>query len=565
MPDTKSKEQRRLELFAVEAQDAIHAITLSCLKLEQQPEAPNRTELIQTILRQTHTLKGASRALGLGEIANLTHKLETVFQAIQSGRSGRSTADFDLIYLTLDHILSLSKGKPAHEFSMQTLLEKLESTAEGAGADQTKIPQPPSPQGIPSDAPPSSELVRVTVENLDAILNLVNEMQVVRLSLERALEQMRSFLYGVNHPASQIEERSRFNHLYRRAESDQRRLSQLLFQLQENVRQARLLPLANVFDSLSRTARNLAHELGKEVALHVEGGDIEVDRSVLEQIKMPLQNLLHNSIDHGLEAPDQRLASGKPKTGAVNISVTQVGNHIRIDFSDDGAGIAPALLKEHAVRRSLLTPEQARQLDEREAALLIFQPGFSTADTITTVSGRGMGLDVVRQAVENMHGTLDMENRPGQGVRFMLNLPTSLATSPCLLVRVSDAVYALPAQSVKRLVRIRAGEANWKNGQLIQFSPEEEAVLALSLSRLFDPASQSSDTSSRAAILLDSPEQSVALLADELYDVQEIVIKKLPLPFMHVPYLSGASILGTGAVVLVLNPTDLIRTALRTS
>jgi two-component system, chemotaxis family, sensor kinase CheA len=286
-----------------------------------------------------------------------------------------------------------------------------------------------------------------------------------------------------------------------------------------------------------------------------------VDRSVLELIKSPLQHLLHNAIDHGLETPEKRLAAGKPRTGLIDIIATQSGSSIRIDVSDDGAGVDVERVKDHAVSRHLLDAEEAHRMDEQQAIWLLFQPGFSTSKTVTTVSGRGIGLDIVRQSVEGMNGRIVVENRPGMGVCFSLILPVSIATSLCLLLRALDQVYALPARTVARLISIRAGQVQWMDGQLYLIHPGEEPAPAVSLTRLFGSSSDPAVLPSKTAVLLDAPERPVALLVDELYEVQELVIKELPSPFAQAPYFSGASILGMGGVILVLSVTDLIRIA----
>ncbi|NUN99212.1 MAG: chemotaxis protein CheW [Saprospiraceae bacterium] len=556
-----------MRLFAAEAGEALQSITQSCLILEGKSASPSlQPDPVTQILRQAHSLKGAARALGLDEIANLTHRLETLFETIKSVDLGPAHIEFDLIYLTLERIGKLVNGSPTSEISAETILHRLDTSVENLKASKTPIPPPPNGSVQHDQTPASSpDTIRIAVQRLDDMLNLVNEMQAARLGMERNLSQMRQLLDESTQPVHWEDERVRLNRLYTHTASNQRVMSQILMQLQEKVHQARMLPLATVFDSLPLAARNLAQELGKDVALHIEGGDIEADRSVLEQIKSPLQHLLHNSIDHGLETPEKRIAAGKPATGTIKIIATQSGSSIRIEISDDGAGMDLPRVKDQAVRRRLLTAEQARQLDDQEAIWLLFQPGFSTAGAITTVSGRGMGLDIVSQAVESMHGMISVENRPGQGVCFSLSLPVSIATSACLLLRANKQVFALPTHNVARLIRIQPGQLQRREDRLLLARTDEDPIPAMSLADLMGGTNGSSESSSmqvsQLAVLLGSAEQPLALLVDEFYEVQEIVVKKLPLPFARIPYFSGASILGTGTVVPVLNATELIRTA----
>jgi two-component system, chemotaxis family, sensor kinase CheA len=359
--------------------------------------------------------------------------------------------------------------------------------------------------------------------------------------------------------------RDQLNEVYRRSSPNLRHLSQLVAQLQEDVRQARMLPLATLFDPLPRIARDLAQELGKVVALHIEGGDIAVDRSLLEQIKYPLQQLLHNSIDHGLETPDVRRAAGKSATGQISLTAVQHGSSIHIEMSDDGVGFDLARIREQAARQQWLTPEEAAQLDEQAALWLLFQPGFSLAGAVTAVSGRGVGLDIVHQAVEGLHGLITVTNRPGGGASILLNLPVNIASSLCLLIRVGGQVVALPARHVLHLIRLQPGELMGENNRLRLTRPGARPVPAVDLAAVLVGNGRwpgpSTATDCQTAVLIGAPDQAVALLVDELCAVQEIVIKKLPPPIAHMPYIAGAAILGTGAVVLVLSATELIRTA----
>ncbi|MBK8988307.1 MAG: chemotaxis protein CheW [Chloroflexi bacterium] len=568
-------QQRLLNLFAGEAQDVIQAITQSCLALEQQPGAAHRADLTANILRQAHNLKGTARALGLEDVFSLTHRLEALFEAIKQTGVEPETAVFDLIYQTLDGINSLIAGPSEGNPALDLLLNRLETAVAHINTPQTALAQSAQTLAAAETAAPdaalpaSQETIRVTVGRLDTILNLVNELQISRLSLERNLRYLRQLSYnsdpfvpqvGVPPPAH-----TQISDLYRRAETDHRRLSQLLAQLQENVHQARMLPLTTIFDALPRIARDLAHELGKEVVLHLEGGDIELDRAVLEQLKSPLQHLLRNGIDHGLETPEKRRAAGKAMAGQISITAVQRGGGILLEISDDGAGIDQARIKEQAIRQRLLTADESNRLNEQEALWLLFRSGFSLAGAVTAVSGRGVGLDIVRQAVESLHGVISLENRPGQGVRFSLSLPVSIASSCCLLVRAAGQMFALPTRQVAHLARVAWEQVQGENGRLRLLHPGAEPIPAISLGQALQGNGHSPDRLAaqvwQTAVFIGPLEQPVALLVDEPGEVQEIVIKPLPLPLAHMPYISGASILGTGAVILVLNVTDLIRAA----
>jgi two-component system, chemotaxis family, sensor kinase CheA len=560
--------QKLFSLFAAEAGDAIQVIIQSCLMLEQKPDSEQQADLLADIMREAHKLKGSARSLGLDDIAALIHSLESVFQKVKSKDVKLENDVFDLIYQTLDGVSGLIAGASPVDISMDVSLERLKMAAEG-----TRLPKKATVRRLKDENKPATgsitsgdqETIRITVGRLDAIYNLVNEIQVVRLSMERNLAVIRTLLYDAKARIPQSDElllaRARFVDLCRNSEASYRSLSQLLAQLQDIVRQARMLPLATAFAPLPRMARDLARQSGKEVMLHIEGGEIELDRSVLEQIKSPLQHLLYNSIDHGLEMPEQRRTAGKAESGRVTIKASQQGSSILIDIHDDGAGIDLARVKEHALRYGLITDQEAAQLDEQEVIRLLFQPGFSTAGTITAVSGRGIGLDIVRQSIETMQGEIYVENNPGNGVRFLLKVPVSIATSLCLLVQTNGQIFALPARNVIYLTRILPGMVQEQNSHLLLMQPEAQPVPAINLARVLRSECQEVDQTIQGAVYLGSADQPVALLVGELYDVQEFVIKELPAHFAQMPWISGAAISGSGEVILVLNTTDLVRVA----
>ena len=550
-------QQKLRQLFILESQETMQFISQTCLLLEKQPDPAAQSDLLADILRQTHNLKGSARALGWQEIADLLHGLETLFAAIKTSGGPPETAVYDLVYATLDTIGRLIADAAPQETPLAALLTQLATAVAHIQPPTAVAPAPIQPAPLPeTPSPASQETIRVTVNRLDAIFNLVNELQIAHLSLEGDLGQMRRLLDQAGLAASPA--REQFADLYRHSAANHRHLSQLLAQLQDDVRQARMLPLATVLNALPRSARQLAQELGKTVALQIEGGDVEVDRAVLEQIRSPLLHLLHNSLDHGLETPENRRASGKPETGQISITAVRRGSGVLIKLSDDGVGLDLARIVAQAAQRGLVTPEAAQQLTEQEIIWLLFQPGFSLADGVSATSGRGIGLDIVRRAVGRLHGVITVDNRPGAGVCFSLSLPVSIATSLCLLVRLGGQIFALPTRHIIHLRRVDPEDVVGDNGRLRLTRPGAEAIPAVNLARLLLMQDSGGADECQTAVLVGSPDQPAALLVGEICSVQEMVIKKLPAPVAHMPFISGASISGTGAVILVFNLTDVI-------
>jgi two-component system chemotaxis sensor kinase CheA len=357
--------------------------------------------------------------------------------------------------------------------------------------------------------------------------------------------------------------RSQVEELRRNLAADARRMGQVTNDLQEAVRRTRMLPVSAVFDTFPRMVRDLAKDLGKKATLELAGGDTEVDRSVLEQIKGPLTHLLRNCLDHGLEKPAERTAVGKAGEGLIKLSAAQRGGRIVIEVEDDGSGIDVERIREVAVEKNLVpTTEAAQALSDREAMRLIFRSRLSTAPIITDVSGRGVGLDVVRANVERLHGVIDVDSKPGEGTRFILSLPLTVATTYCLLVQVVGQTFALPITNVGRIMRVEPHDIDSSNGRAamrMEGGPVPVARLEDVLG--MDDGGDATVVPRQPAVVIESAERRVAFLVSALAGAQEVVIKNLPKPLERVRCTAGATILGTGEVVMILNIGDLVLAA----
>ncbi len=486
-----------------------------------------------------------------------------------------------------------------------------------AASESTPEPPPPKPAPkptAPSTTPkPPDETIRVSVAKLDVMMAQVGELQVTHTGSEQRLTEIaelleiveaweerwrkvrpesRKFLSSIPRgsvrpvePASgekngtavasppsrtlrtiaeflESNESSlkavlaRLNTLRRFVQADHRRMSQVALDLQEDVRRIRMRPIGTVFDSFPRMVRDIARSVQKEVALVIEGGEHEMDRSVLEQIQGPLVHLIRNSIDHGLESPEDRVASGKPRQGTLRITASPRGASLQIEVVDDGAGINPAKVKASAVKKGVLTADSAAALSEHEALWLIFRPGFSTRNEVTDLSGRGVGLDAVHEVVEQLGGLIDLESTPGKGTRFTLSLPMAVATTLCMLVRSVGRTFGLPVHNVVRIGQIKAEDIGRAGGRPVIVDAGRPIPLAR-LDESLDlpgPADQG-----RTFLVLGSADSRVAFMVDSVLGIQDVVIKALPAPLSRVPRIAGAAILGNGEVVVVLSVPELLR------
>jgi len=345
--------------------------------------------------------------------------------------------------------------------------------------------------------------------------------------------------------------------------SDYSRLALLTDDLQEGVRRVRMLPIATLFDLFPRMVRDLARERGREVTLQVEGAETEVDRQVLETMKDPLTHLLRNAVDHGIEPPQQREAAGKPRQGTIHLRAAQRGNTIVLQIADDGAGIDLKAAQRAAVERGLLAAQEAASLSDQEMVQLIFLSGLSTLREVTDLSGRGVGLDVVRQNLERLHGLVAVDTNPGQGTTFTLTLPLTMATSHVLLVEVAGQTVALPTTTVERILRVDVADVAHVEGRPAIRAHGRPLPLIPLAQALELPQAETPLVADQKlpVVVLGAVEKRVAFRVDGFTGTQEVVVKSLGRQLSRVHNVAGATILGTGQVVMLLNVADLIKSA----
>jgi two-component system chemotaxis sensor kinase CheA len=393
----------------------------------------------------------------------------------------------------------------------------------------------------------ANQTIRIDVGRLDELMDLVGELVVHKTRLQRH--------------AAQLGLRLGDDSLAREAEEEARQFTRIAGQLQDRVMSLRMLPAQVVFGRFPRLVRDLAAALGKEVDLVVEGREVELDRSVLEAVADPLGHLVRNALDHGLEPPEERLAAGKPRRGRLRLAARQAEGAIVLTVEDDGRGMDPARLRRAAVERGILAPAVAETMRDAEALQLIFAPGFSTATRVTDVSGRGVGMDAVRTAVESLGGRVEVDSRPGAGTRIELWLPLTLAIVAAMLVRAGGRVCALPLSGVATVLRVERAHLGSIGGEpVVRVRGAVVPVVALDTA-LGDPP-RSLPTDSRGAlrlVVVRSGANQVALAVEELLGQQEIVVKGLSVFRRRLEGISGGTILGDGRVALVVDIPGLLQ------
>lgn len=481
----------------------------------------------------------------MGEVVKCTPPAEDL-------QEGRFDLDFEVVLLTKEDmdrvhntLMSIAEVSDVKIRMVATLQPSEEGKkASSSAATAASANQSNGTNNKEQTTVKTVKTVRVDVQKLDNLMNLVGELVIDRTRLNRFAEIFES-KYGSDELVESITEIA--NHL-----------GQVTGDLQEEIMKARMLPIAQIFNRFPRMVRDNAQKMGKEIDFIVEGKETELDRNVIEVIGDPLIHLIRNAIDHGIEAPEERERQGKPRVGKLLLKASYHESHIVITIADDGRGIDPEKIRKKAVENGLYDAETAARLSEREVLELIFKAGFSTAKEVSDLSGRGVGMDVVRTAIEQINGMVELDTKVGQGTTFTIRLPLTLAIIRSLMVTLGDQVYAFPLSNVQETLRINADEIR-RIGNSEVIVVRERILPLLRLAEHFGMGSSEADK--LFVVIVASAEKRVAVVVDSLLGEQEIVIKSLGEYLGDVPALSGATILGDGRVALIIDSRGIVKEA----
>jgi two-component system chemotaxis sensor kinase CheA len=394
-----------------------------------------------------------------------------------------------------------------------------------------------------STTAPTLRTVKVSVEKLDELLNTVGELVISNSGFYRLYEDLKNL----------NADKSVTNEFKSRMEQ----MSRIAKDLQSGIMKTRMVPIGQVFTRFNRLVRDLSKDCGKQVQLVIKGEETELDKKVIDVIGEPLMHLVRNSIDHGLEVPEERVKAKKPELGTVTLDAYQAGNQILVEVGDDGKGLNVGAIKKKAIENGLATPEQVANMDERDIFEFIFQPGFSTAAKVTEVSGRGVGMNVVREVVNEMNGSITIESEPGMGTRFVMAFPLTLAIIPAIMVKVQKEIYAVPLSDVIETIKIASSDITTIEGhEVINLRGEILSLLRLNL--FVGIQSSLEDQSKIPVVVVGYGNRKIGLIVDQLEGKQEIVIKSLDQNYTNVQGLAGASILGDGSICLILDISSMI-------
>ena len=557
-----------LKVFIEEADEQIALLDRDLVRLETEGDDP---ELIQEIFRATHTMKGSSAMLGYPRMSELAHGMESLLDALRSGKISVSAEMVDSLLYSLDILKVLRDALVSPEkrpTDIRPAVARLESAAEMAGSlgshagDREGTPPAAAKQAVaaaadhePQTTSPSpdrwtqhiAQSVRVDVKTLDSLMNMVEELVIDRSRISQINRVLESKYSG--------------DELVRDLSQTSSHVIKVINELQQDIMQVRMVPIGTLFNSFPRLVRDLAQRQGKKVEFTMEGLETELDRSIIEQIRDPLIHLLRNAVDHGVEDPERRVESGKPPIALVRLSAFQEGGHIVISMEDDGKGIDVSAVKRKAVEKGVIPADEASRLSMADAINLVFMPGFSTLDKATDVSGRGVGLDVVKTNIEKLSGSVVTESRPGEGTKFMIVLPLTLAVIQGLLVSVGGTVYVMPLASVTETLLMEQREILTIRGRHV-IRLRNNVIPLVSLDGAPKLGMSRTDRRDKCFIVVAKDgEKSIGVVVDELMEQQEFVVKPLGKFLVDIRGIAGATILGDGQVGLILDVPALIKMA----
>ena len=592
--------------FLIESEENLSQVEQDLVNLEDHPD---QDDIISSIFRAIHTIKGTCSFLGYTKLEKLAHTGETLLSMVRDGdlllAPDITTALLSMVDAIRNMLESIERtGEDGQEEFLNLIqqLTALQSDSPTETAEQTALPassdnsspvaakeapapaESESPDGRPaagsqekpeqapqngdrdesvavagitsqnpdtqkdaSDAKSSGvtdSMIRVDVKLLDKLMTMVGELVLTRNQI-------------LQWTASQEDQALM---------ASSQRLSLITSELQEGIMKTRMQQIGNIFSKFPRVVRDLALSCGKEVRIDMEGQETELDKTLIEAIKDPLTHLVRNSVDHGIERPEERQAKGKPAEGRLLLRAYHEGGQVNIEITDDGAGIDSKKLSDKAIQRGLITQDQASRMNEREVQNLIFLPGFSTAEKVTNVSGRGVGMDVVKTNIEKIGGTVDLQTRVGKGTTIKVKVPLTLAIIPALVVTTGRERFAIPQVSLLELVRLEGEQINKSiedvhgapvcrlRGNLL---PIAYLNKVLQLDESAANTDQSSDEEVINIVVLQADSQRFGLVVEDINDTEEIVVKPLSKQLKSTAVYAGTTIMGDGQVALILDVMNL--------
>ncbi len=552
------KKSKYVEIFIREAEEHLESLRRGILSLEKDGVSD---ALLNELLRSAHTLKGSANMVDLVELSGVAHRMEDLLKGLQGDEQEFSSDLIDVLLVATDAIEALmaqAQSGGGISVNVDTVVKALETGA--IAEDQPEAQSAAAYQGVERRTS-----IRASVERLDQLVNRMGEILLSQKAMNERQRQMSALLQELDTSMSRLHVhedvafkslRNKLVVLINDFERDRMQLGYQAEDVYQRTMELRLLPLATITDEFERSLRNLARSLKKEVNFMVQGQDVELDRNMLDAVKPILLHVLNNAVDHGIEDPETRIRLGKPKAGQITLHARYEGSFIQIAIRDDGQGMNPEKIRATAIKRGLLSAEAAAAMPDEAVLYLVLEPGFSTREFITDVSGRGVGLDVVKANLDQVKGNLSLNSTTGTGTELLLQLPLSMAIFTGLLVESGNDKYVLPQHYIAEVLRVSPKDIIEEMGREV-VRLRNESIPLCSLSQFLE-VDQATQLSRRLTVLvLSFREQTLGLLVDHTLGLQEVVVKELGCQLRSLDYFSGATILSDGNPALIISVADL--------
>jgi chemotaxis protein histidine kinase CheA len=584
--------------FVDESQEIYDRVARSLMELEKLPAqgAP-----FDELARGLHTLKGSAATLGLEELADFAHRMEDVVLPLRGSAKPLPGPLADAVLKSLDTWMArlrataakgelpdlaasfklldkVKPGAPAPAKSGKKKNGKAPSATETLAANVARAPQQPPPEPAPAAPAPEpapaaapaedaqADSWRVSTRQVIALLHEVERLREVRLRIDERRREIDRALHQLDRLGIQVETaeaRAVLLGVRRSLGADGEEAADIVASMEDGLKAISTMPVRTVIEPLRRAVRDICKATGKQARLTVVGAEVSLDRRVIEQLRGPLVHLVRNAVDHGLELPEVRDARGKHREGALTIRVEQQGNMLFIEVADDGAGLDLEQIREAALRRALVPPEELANMSTQQLHQIVFRAGFSTKAEATEFSGRGVGLDVVRNQIQALQGHAEVQSVPGQGARFVLTLPADLGSSPVLVVRCGEHQLALPMVAVESSRGARSQDLRIGRSR-VQLDFREQLIPVHDLGALVGLRQPEVPADGQPLLILQSQGRRLALSVDEVLGDRELVIRPLPVEIRDLAAYQGAATLARGELVLILRPDWLVSSDRRT-
>lgn len=588
-----------IETFKAELQDNLTTITDSLLQLEKGTKSTeDLQEILEEIFRMAHNIKGSARGIGAVDVGEIAHYLETLLASVQKKITPLSHEMINLCLQAIDYMNKAMQcycDKTSLPFDLNSFLSQLSHYTESGHLllAQSTIKKSMEDQRTNTLSEIQTktnefESIRVSLQNLDRISVYMEELQMIKIAIEEyyskliqlnfkieylaqyrkkdvfslikssdnKLEHLNDLLSSYNKELNEINNETRL--MQRELRKPVSEFSILLNGLQDEVRTIRLVPVSTQLRYLLRNARDLALELDKEVNLEIKSNHVKMDKIILDGLKDPIIHILRNAIDHGIESKDVRLEAGKSPEGNILVEANQEDNQIIFKISDDGAGVNTDALIRVALQKKIITQAELATMKQEDIYELMFRPGFSTREVATDISGRGIGLDVVRSNIHHLKGQVHLESHPGKGTTFFLHVPLTLATERGLIISCSNQVFAISTSFIESVLLLKKQDiVTVEGGPALLI--KEQPVLLCSLSKILELEEKNTNKEYFSVIVMKQNEKRIAFFVDDIIGEREIVLKPLQEPLSNISCIIGATLTGSNQINFVLNASDIFK------